>query len=204
MVRWHRVGSEQSADREVFAVRDHPTRVPYGTVTEDGRYLVITLDEGTFTNGIVVMSLDGRPVVEPVFVQYDGVYAVPGLAKRSGHGTAVPDDGGRRERAACVAVDLGKPAPAQRARVVVPESDQCDGDGRAGRRQGHRGLPEGRACARCSCSTPASAQPLGAVKLPGLGAVAGFTGEPGDVGELLLLRGILDAAAGLPARHGQR
>jgi prolyl oligopeptidase len=58
---FHRVGSPQSADRLVYAVTDHATRVPYGEVTEDGRYLVITLSEGTLSSGIVCLPLD-RPM----------------------------------------------------------------------------------------------------------------------------------------------
>ena len=48
----HELGTPQSADQLVFQVADHPTRNPYGTVTEDGRYLVIELFDGYETNGI--------------------------------------------------------------------------------------------------------------------------------------------------------
>ena len=177
VVRWHAVGSAQSADREVFAVRDHPTRVPYGTVTEDGRYLVITLDEGTFTNGIVVMSLDKRAAVEPVFVDYDGDYSY--LGSRKGQGTELlfrTTAGAANSRV--IAVDMGKP-PAQRARVVVPESTHAmDMAALVGDRVIAAYLKD--AHAEVQLFDAGSAKPVGAVKLPGLGAVAGFTGEPGD------------------------
>src|SRR5690606_10647095 len=38
-VYFHRLGTEQDEDRLIYAVTDHPTREPYGEVTEDGRYL---------------------------------------------------------------------------------------------------------------------------------------------------------------------
>ncbi len=74
VIRFHRLGDAQSADREIHAVRDHPTRVPYGTVTQDGKFLVITLDEGTMSNGIIALALDGSGAITPVATRYDGIY----------------------------------------------------------------------------------------------------------------------------------
>src|SRR5690606_6231230 len=62
-VYFHRLGTEQDEDRLIYAVTDHPTREPYGEVTEDGRYLVITVQDGFVTNGVYYMTLgaDGLP-----------------------------------------------------------------------------------------------------------------------------------------------
>jgi len=45
-IYFHRRGEPQERDRLIFAVTVHPTRVPAGRVTEDGRFLVIILGDG--------------------------------------------------------------------------------------------------------------------------------------------------------------
>lgn len=54
---YHEIGSQQADDVEIYRVTDHPTRNPYGTVTDDGAYLVIDLFDGYETNGIYYKSL---------------------------------------------------------------------------------------------------------------------------------------------------
>ncbi len=63
VVYLHVVGEPQSADAEVFRVTDHPTRTPYASQTEDGRFLVVNLFDGYFANGIYVQDLmtDSEP-----------------------------------------------------------------------------------------------------------------------------------------------
>ena len=151
VVRWHRVGEPQSPDREVFAVRDHSTRVPYGEVSEDGRYLVITLDEGTLSNGIMVMALDGG-AAEPVFVQYDGDLYLPGVANGVGTELLFRTTAGA-PNGRVVAVDLGKTG-AQRNSRGRAGIHQCAGIRGAGGRQGHRRLPARMRTPQCSCSMP--------------------------------------------------
>jgi prolyl oligopeptidase len=181
VVRWHHVGDPQSADREVFAVRDHSTRVPYGEVSEDGRYLVITLDEGTLSNGIMVMALDGGPA-QPLFVQYDGKYRY--LGSRTAVGTELlfqSTAGAANGRV--VAVDLGKfdfsKAGAQQARVVVPESTNAlESSALVGDRVIAAYLQDAHSMVQLFDA--ASGRATGTVQLPGPGSVEGFTGRPGD------------------------
>ena len=56
-VYFHKLDEAQSADRLVYQVTDHPTRVPSGQVTEDGRYLIISLFDGYETNATLVQDL---------------------------------------------------------------------------------------------------------------------------------------------------
>jgi prolyl oligopeptidase len=81
MIYFHRLGAPQSADALIYAITDHPTRVPYGTVTDDARYLVIDIDDGTLTSGVAYVPLeaDGARLqagaqVKPLLVNYDGLY----------------------------------------------------------------------------------------------------------------------------------
>ncbi len=46
-IYYHRIGTPQSADVLVFEQPDHPQWNLDGTVTEDGRYLIITVSKGT-------------------------------------------------------------------------------------------------------------------------------------------------------------
>lgn len=181
VVRWHRMGDAQTNDREVFAVRDHPTRVPYGEVTEDGRYLVITLDEGTLSNGVLVMALDRSATVQPVFVKYDGIYSYLGSRTSTGTELLFRTTAGA-PNGKVVAVDLGKPEAkpqAQRLRVVVPESTNAmEFASLVGDRVIAAYVQDAKSAVQLFDA--ANGQPVGTVKLPGPGAVAGFTGRPGD------------------------
>jgi prolyl oligopeptidase len=47
---YHRIGTPQSEDRLIYERKDHPTWFIGGTVTEDGRYLLITTARGADNN----------------------------------------------------------------------------------------------------------------------------------------------------------
>ena len=64
-IRYHRLGAPQSEDRLVFSTPDHPTWGFGATVTEDGRYLVIAVYEGTDPkNQLLVLDL-ADPAAKP-------------------------------------------------------------------------------------------------------------------------------------------
>jgi prolyl oligopeptidase len=81
-IYWHKMGTEQQADERVFKVVDHPTRNPYAQVSDDGRYLVIWLYDGSQSNGIYYRTLgqDGAPSSEVVrlFDTFDADYEFVG------------------------------------------------------------------------------------------------------------------------------
>ena len=73
---FHRIGSPQSEDRLVYERKDHPKWGVTGAVTDDGRYLVITLTEGTDTKNRVVyqdLQAPGQPSVE-LLMDFDASY----------------------------------------------------------------------------------------------------------------------------------
>ena len=122
-IYYHRVGDLQSADRLVFAPRDSSLVTPTPQVTDDGRYLVITVRRGTArASRIYVQELLPRsgPEASPaprllaggdeanyVFFGNDGpVFWI------------ATDDGAPRGRV--VAVDVARPAR-EHWRVLVPE-----------------------------------------------------------------------------------
>ena len=111
--------TRRSADRLVYQVTDHPTRVPSGQVTEDGRYLVIGLFDGYESNGILVQDLrkpDAKP--QPLFTAWDALYNFIGSKGDELYFQTTNN----APRGRVIAVDANDPAPA-RWRTVVPHGD---------------------------------------------------------------------------------
>jgi prolyl oligopeptidase len=76
---FHRLGSAQRDDRRVYEVTNHPTRIPSGRVTEDGRYLVITLFDGYEKNGVDLIDLrQPDALARPLFSEWDALYTFIG------------------------------------------------------------------------------------------------------------------------------
>src|SRR5262249_3819278 len=75
----HKLGTAQDRDQLVYEVTNHPTHVPVASVTEDGRYLVITLVEGYEKNAVDLIDLR-RPgdKPRPVFSAWDALYTFIG------------------------------------------------------------------------------------------------------------------------------
>jgi prolyl oligopeptidase len=179
VVRRHLLRAEQAADALVYAVADHPTRAPYAEVSEDGRYLVITLDEGTLSNGVIALPLNGgaAPQVVPVLTRYDGLNSY--LGSRQGVGTELlfrTTSGAPRGR--IIAVDLGRPG-SSRERVVVPEADVVLEAARlVGDRLVLSYLRDARSMLRLH--EAADGKLVREVALPGLGAITALGGKPSD------------------------
>ena len=58
---YHRVGTPQSQDRLVYERKDLPTWIINGDVTEDGRYLLVTMFEGAENKNSLYYADLGRP-----------------------------------------------------------------------------------------------------------------------------------------------
>jgi prolyl oligopeptidase len=175
VVHFHRLGDAQTADHRVFAVTDHPTRTPYATVTRDGRYLVISLDEGTMANGVMLMTLDGSGRIEPLFTRYDGLYGYIGTrAGPEGPQLLFTTTAGAG-RGRVLAVDMARPA-AERVRELVPEDAAVlERAALVGGQLFTVHLKDAHALLRRW--DPASGTLQGTVTLPGLGTVTGLAGE---------------------------
>ncbi|MBV8496118.1 MAG: S9 family peptidase, partial [Gammaproteobacteria bacterium] len=171
-VYFHRIGTAQDQDRLVYAVTDHPTHVPAAQVTEDGRYLIVTLHEGTDKNGVDLLDLErtgAKP--RPLFSDWDALYVFIGA---QGHELYF-----RTTRAAplgqVIAVDTRDPAV---RRIVVPEgSTALEAATYVGGRIIARYVEDAHAVVRVY---ERDGRPAGSVALPGLGRVEGFRGEGAD------------------------
>ena len=170
-VYYHVLGEEQSADRLVFKVTDHPTRVPSAQVTEDGRYLIIGLFDGYETNGWLVQDLrkpGSKP--RPLFTAWDALYNFLGSKGDELYFQTTKD----APRGRIIAVLAQDPAPAH-WRTVVPQAEfTINGASYIGGRVVLEYTRDARSLVRLFS---ADGSPSGEVQLPGLGTATGFQGS---------------------------
>ncbi|MBS0380166.1 MAG: S9 family peptidase [Proteobacteria bacterium] len=168
-VYFHKLGTSQDQDRLVYAVTDHPTRIPEARLTEDGRYLVITQVEGYEKNGVLVMDLrQGSPVAQPLLMGWDALYTFIGsdgdeIYFQTTHNAPL----GR-----VIAVDAHD---GSRRRTVVPEGTSALEEATyVGHRFLVRYVEDAHGVAKVFGH---DGQLAGTVPLPGLGGIDGLRGE---------------------------
>ena len=170
-VYFHKLGDAQAADRLVFKVTDHPTRVPSVVVTEDGRYLLIGLFDGYETNGWLIQDLrkpDSKP--RPLFTKWDALYNPIGSKGDEIYVQTTLD----APRGRVIAVDARNPDPAK-WRTVVPQGDYTINNATyVGDRVVVEYTRDARSLVRLFATSGTQA---GEVQLPGLGTAAGFQGS---------------------------
>jgi prolyl oligopeptidase len=168
-VYFHRLGSPQEQDRLVYEVTNHPTRVPSARVTEDGHYLIVTLNEGSLTNGVELLDLrTPGATAQPLFTAFDARYDFIGsrgseLFFRTTKGAPL----GR-----VIGVSGAEPGI---PRTVVPEARAAIQEATyVGGRIVANYVEDAHAVVRLYAL---DGNLIGSVPLPGLGGVEGFQGE---------------------------
>ena len=167
-VYFHQLGTPQDRDRLVYEVTDHPTHVPTARVTEDGRYLIVTLFEGYEKNGVDVIDLreGGKP--HPVFADWEALYTFIGSR---GHELYFRTTY-RAPLGRVIAVDARAPVT---RRTVVPEGSAALAEASyVGGRFIASYVEDAHGVARLY---ERDGRPVGEVPLPGLGRIEGFEGE---------------------------
>ncbi|MGH8308989.1 MAG: prolyl oligopeptidase family serine peptidase, partial [Steroidobacteraceae bacterium] len=173
-IHFHRLGDPQAKDRLVYKVTDHPTRVPRGKVTDDGRYLIITLYDGAFRNGVNVLDLRrSDAAAATLFGAWDAFYDFMGSRGDELYFQTTNDAPLGR----VIAVDARRPQPAN-WRTVVPQSDVALDDAQyIGSRIIARYVKDAHSLVRVFAR---DGKPVGEVPLPGLGQAGGFDGDGTD------------------------
>jgi prolyl oligopeptidase len=168
---FHKLGDEQSADKHIYAVTDHPTRIPSGVVTEDGRWFVIGIFDGYETNAWMVQDLrkpDSRP--QPLFVKWDALYNFLGSKGDELYFSTTKD----APRSRVIAVNARDAAP-EKWRTIVPQGEySMNNASYVGGRVVVEYTRDARSLVRLFDTSGAMA---GEVKLPGLGTATGFVGS---------------------------
>jgi prolyl oligopeptidase len=122
-IYYHRIGTRQSDDELIYERPDQPSWIVGGSVTEDGRYLLVTTHKGADNNNQLFVADLGDPLrpdvrarIRPLVESQDAEFAPIGndgtrLYLRS------DKDAPRRH---VIAIDLEDPQPSA-WKVVVPE-----------------------------------------------------------------------------------
>ena len=174
----HRLGSPQEEDVRVFAIDDHPTRNPYGTVSEDGAYLMIGVFDGFESNGVYYLPLqDGLTVPDqsPVRLldEWDALYELLG----NDGDTFLFYTNRDAPKGRVIAIDTNNPEPAAWRELVAESEDTLESASYVG---GHLVLSYIRDAHAHVVVTDRQGNQKHVPELPGLGSVTGFSGRADD------------------------
>ena len=174
---YHRIGTPQSADVPVYQRPDLPGWVVGGSVTEDGRYLLITLAQGADNRNRLLYADLGDPLspridapVHPIAESDDAEYAPIGNA---GALLYLRTDRLAPNRKV-IAVDTRAPAPANWRTVVPEQAEALEDAALVGGRIAAHYLVDVRSRLRLFALDGA---PQGEIALPGVGSVFGLSGR---------------------------
>ncbi len=177
-VYFHALGTQQSEDRLVFSQPEHPRRNPYASVSEDGEYLLVNLQEGYLENAVHYRKIDEPDsAIRPLLDQWDALY---GYIVNMGP-VFLLETNKEAPRNRIVAVDLtdGSPAGNPTLHEVVPEAeDTLSYVSAVGGKLVLNYLHDARTVVRLAEPNGAGpATPAGEVELPGIGTAGGFGGR---------------------------
>jgi prolyl oligopeptidase len=170
----HKLGTAQDADQRVFKVTDHPTRNPAVQVSDDGRYLVFWLYDGSQKTGIYYRTLgaDGAPSGDVVrlFDTFDAHFEFVGEVNDVFYVRA----NAGAPNARLIAVDLAT-RDVKNPRVIIPETKHSMVEvSMVGGKLFAQYLQDAYSVVRV---LDLNGKALYDVKLPGLGQVGGFGGD---------------------------
>ncbi len=173
-VYYHKLGTPQEQDTLIYELPEQPTRSPYATATEDGRYLVLTISEGLIANDVYVIDLqDAKRTVRKILDKWDALYNYIG-----NNGTAFYFDTTKdAPNSRVIAIDVNNPAPTA-WRVVVPEAKEpLQSASYVGGRVLAQYLKDVKSQVKVYDEAGAFKHD---VELPGIGSAGGFGGHADD------------------------
>jgi prolyl oligopeptidase len=174
-VYFHRLGTPQSDDVEVYATRDRPKLTHSPQISVDGRWLVILSTQDDTSTELAALDLAAPGARPRVLLPY-GPADIGFVGSRGDILYLSTDRGAHRKR--IVAIDgTAKGEPAQR--TIVPEGPgTIDHGAIVG---GHLLLATIEDAKSVVRRYALDGTPQGLVTLPGLGSVTGFEGQEGAV-----------------------
>ncbi|MEQ2009229.1 MAG: prolyl oligopeptidase family serine peptidase [Limisphaerales bacterium] len=172
---YHRIGTAQGDDTLIYERRDQPDWGFGGQVSDDGRFLIISIWQGTDPRNRIYyrdLTRPDAPVVK-LLDDYDADYSF------------VDNDGGvfwfytdlKAPRGRVIAIDTANPAPAQWKEVIPQAADTLKGVNLFGEKFLCTYLKDARSAVKLFSR---EGKPLGEVALPGLGSAGGFGGKRSD------------------------
>ncbi len=173
-VYYHRLGTDQGADRLVYRTPDHPKWNHSAQVTDDGAWLVITTSEGTDPRYAVTVIDLADPKWKPrrLVSGLDHEWRLVGsVASRMWFMT---DRDAPRGRLVTLDAARRRAAPVE---VVAQRNDTLAGASMIGRRIILAYMSKAQSVAELA---ELDGRFVGPVPLPGIGTAAGFGGKAGD------------------------
>ena len=172
---YHKIGTPQSADRLIYERKDHPEWFIFSGTSDDGRFLFITVVNGTDPHNRLYVLDVGDPMhpnvaapVKPLFDVADAAYQPIGSVGSTIYVST--DNGAPKYRV--VAFDVAKP-DLKSWRVVVPETKSVISQVVLLKdRLAVNYLEDVKASVRLF---GLDGKPLGDVALPGIGSLAGMS-----------------------------
>jgi prolyl oligopeptidase len=179
-VYFHKLGTDQSADRLIYERPDHPDWGFGVEVSADGRYAVYTVWLGTDRRNRIYYQNLGDPkhprLDAPVVRLLDGFDAAYGFVGNTGPVFYFQTDNGA-PRGRIIAVDTRHPEPAAWREVVPQAPDVIEGSQIVHNTFVIRYLHDAYSQLRLFAL---DGKPAGNVPLPTLGSIVQVTGEPHD------------------------
>jgi len=171
---YHRLGTPQSADTLVYERPENPDWLYGPQVSEDGRWLIVSIGKSTSHNRLYVRDLtDPYALPRPVVDHFDHDYRV--IHNKGKTFWVSTDDGAPRGRV--VAIDLDRPEP-EHWREVLPESEATlRGANVVGNLLVASFLEDAKTVVRLFTL---DGEPVRQVELPGIGSAFGFGGQATD------------------------
>lgn len=174
-IHFHRIGTTQAEDRLVYERKDQPDWGFGASLSDDGRYLVISVSQGTDERNRLFYQDLGKPgsaVVELV-PELTAAYDFIGSAGRTLFVRS--DDGAERYRV--LAIDLDRPARADRREVIAEAKGTLTGVALVNQQFIAQYLEDAHSVARVFGLDGKQVHEIG---LPGIGTANGFRGQSSD------------------------
>lgn len=172
-VMYHRLGTEQSADRLIYRDPEHPLRYLSGGESKDGRWIFISATEGTHGTEILFRPTKGNGRFRILFPGFDNDYAV--VRAENDKAWVYTNAGAPNYR--LVAIDLKNPSKG--LSDVLPENKEhlLEGVSFVGGYIIGQYLEDatGRAY-----QYDMDGKPVRKIELPGIGTISGFGGKDKD------------------------
>jgi prolyl oligopeptidase len=174
-VFFHRLGTPESQDPQIYGRTDDPDWFVGGQVTDDGHYLVVAANHGTdVRNTLLVadLTVEGSAVA-PVIAEPRANYTFVGNIGSTLY--VQTDDDAPRYRV--IAIDLARPGRAHWRTVVAESKDTLDSATLVGHQLIAQYLHDAHSVVRRYAP---DGKPLGELTLPGFGTTSGFEGRLED------------------------
>ncbi|MDG1072502.1 MAG: prolyl oligopeptidase family serine peptidase [Akkermansiaceae bacterium] len=174
-IYYHKLGTAQSEDTLVYERPDHPKWGLYTGLTDDNRFLIIHISQGTDTkNGLFYKDLSkpDSKVIE-LFNKFDASYSLSG---NIGSKFLIQTDRDA-PRQKLVSVDLAKPEPSNWKTIIPQTAETLDGVSHVGGILIAEYMKDAHSQVR---RFNVDGSPLPALELPGLGTAFSIGGKPED------------------------